>query len=297
MADSLYFSKVRLPNGTEAEVCDEVARRGIFGGIHFIGVTTTYIADGAVVNPVEIGDQIVTAVNGDIVLYGNKEFIFSGNDSAWHEFGDTTAFGALALKDSVSASYTPEGTVSKPNVRTTPTRTTIRELFSAGSVTFGEIKEISSEGSVTNGTIKEFSTNGSVTSGTVKEVNSEGNVVAGTPNVPTAVVLPTMTAVLTGTTLELDWTPGSVINGTACTPTSVTLPTFKDAEVVKTVTMPVYKETSVVVSATMPTSKNTNVVSNVTMPTGKETSVITEISAELENAPEFEGTSSTIVSE
>lgn len=268
MPDPVYFSKVKLLDGTVAEVYDEVAREAIKGGTHFIGVTSTALTDGSSTNPITIADKSVTAVNGDIVAYANKEFIFSDNDSKWHELGDLTGLGALALKDEVSAVYTPAGTISKPDVTVTPTAV--------------GVKEISAEGSVTTGTIKEFSTEGSVTNGTIKELSADGSVVAGTANTPTQVVLPTLTTTLNGTTLELGWTPGNVVSGVAGTPTTVTLPTFK--------------ETSVVTAATMPTTKETSVVTDATMPVTKETSVLTAVSAELSAAPEFSGTQSTIVS-
>ena len=325
MADPVYFSKVKLLDGTVAEVYDEVAREAIKGGTHFLGVTSTTISDGSSTNPITIGGESVTAVNGDIVVSGNKEFIFASYDSKWHELGDTTGLGALALKDSVSAVYTPAGTVSKPDITVTPTAVGIKEISADGSVTTGTVKEISAEGSVTsgtikeiladgsvtNGTIKEFSADGSVTTGTVKELSADGSVVAGTANTPTAVTLPVLTTTLNGTTLELSWSAGSVVAGTAGTPTAVTLPTFKDTSVVTAATMPTSKETSVVTAATMPTSKETSVitaatmpttketsvVTAATMPTSKETSVLTGVAAELSAAPEFSGTQSTIVSE
>ena len=269
MPDALYFDRVKLLDGSYAEVRDTAAREAIAGGTHFRGVTTTAITDGSTTTTIVIGESSVTAANGDIVVYGNKEFIYAETDTKWHELGDTTGLGALALKDSVSAIYSPAGTVSKPNVTVTPTDATI--------------KEISAEGSVTSGTIKEMSAEGSVTPGTVKEMSTAGSVTAGTANVPTAVTLPTLSTTLNGTTLELSWTAGSVTDGTAGTPTVVTLPTFKDATVVASATMPTFKDTSVVTSATMPTTK--------------ETSVLTAVAAELAAAPEFSGTQVTIVSQ
>lgn len=297
MPDPKYFSKVKLLDGTIAEVYDEVARQAIAGGTHFIGVTTTALSDGATTNPITIGEDSVTAKNGDIVVYGNKEFIFASIDSKWHELGDTTGLGALALKDSVSAVYTPAGTVSKPNVTVTPTAATIKEFSAEGSVTSGTVKELSADGSVTPATIKEFSTDGSVTDGTIYEMSTAGSVTNGTANTPTEVTLPTLTTTLNGTTLELSWSAGSVVSGVAGTPTSVTLPTFKETSVVTAATMPTYKETSVVGAATMPTFKDATVVTAATMPTVKETSVLTGVAAELAAAPEFSGTQSTIVSE
>lgn len=63
-------------------------KNAIAGGTHFIGISTTAITNGGTEKPT-IGGSQKTAANGDIVIYGNKEFIWNG--SAWAELGDTTA--------------------------------------------------------------------------------------------------------------------------------------------------------------------------------------------------------------
>lgn len=223
MPETIYFDKVQLLDGSFAEVKDSVARAAIQGGTYFLGVTTTELTDGATTTTITISGESVSVENGNMACYGNKEFVYAGADSAWHELGDLTNLGDLALKDDASGLYTPAGTVSKPNVTVTPTTVNVAEVDAAGSVS--------------TGTIAEFDTAGSVT--------------AGTANVPTAVTLPTLsTSIAPGTeTLVLSWTPGSVTAGTANVPTAVTLPTSKD--------------TTVVTSATMPTTKSTTVVTGV----------------------------------
>ena len=221
MPDPKYFDKVKLLDGSYAEVYDAVAREAIAGGTHFLGVTTTAITDGATTNPITIGEDSVTAKNGDIVVYGNKEFIFASIDSKWHELGDTTGLGALALKDSASTLYTPQGEVSKPNVNVTPT--------------LAGVKQVVNDGSVSSVTIHEFDGAGSVT--------------PGSANVPTAVTLPVFSTTLNGTTLEFGWSAGSVTPGTAGTPTAVTLPTSKETSVVGTATMPTTSTVSVMTGA------------------------------------------------
>lgn len=59
-----------------------------------------------------MGGANYTQVNGDIVIYGEEEFIWSDSDSKWHEFGSTGSLKGLAFKDSASGSITPTGTVS-----------------------------------------------------------------------------------------------------------------------------------------------------------------------------------------
>ena len=84
------------------------------GGVHYVGVTTSAVTDGATVNPVAIvGKQDpVTVTSGDIVSKGNAEFVWDG--SAWREFGDLSMLGAFAYVDVGHVTITPHGDVSKP---------------------------------------------------------------------------------------------------------------------------------------------------------------------------------------
>lgn len=110
------ISQIKLPNGTTYDIKDANARERIEALEAFttyLGVTTTALTDGATTNPIKINNVDVTAEKGNIVLYGNKEFIFDGTN--WNEFGDLSALGDLAYKNTASASYKPAGTVSKPS--------------------------------------------------------------------------------------------------------------------------------------------------------------------------------------
>lgn len=110
-----YISQITLPSGTTYDIKDAGAREliaALEGSTAFLGVTTTELADGSTTNPVTINNASVEATTGAIVTYGSKELIWNG--SAWQEFGDLSALGALAHKDSASATYTPAGTVSQP---------------------------------------------------------------------------------------------------------------------------------------------------------------------------------------
>ena len=109
------IKKITLPSGTTYDIVDQGARDLIdemSGYTDFLGVTTTALTDGATTNPIKINNVDVTAKKGNIVTYGSAEFIFNG--TAWQAFGDLSGLGDLAFKDSVSATYTPAGTVSKP---------------------------------------------------------------------------------------------------------------------------------------------------------------------------------------
>ena len=132
-----YIDKLTLPTGTTYDLQDSGARTLIesLGGkaFRFIGTTTTPLTDGATTNPVTINNTQVTATQGDVVWSGAGEYVWDG--TAWRLFGDTSEFGALAKKDSVTGSttYTPAGTVSKPIF--TGTEGTISASYTpAGSV-------------------------------------------------------------------------------------------------------------------------------------------------------------------
>lgn len=68
-------------------------------GVHFRGSTTTALTDGATTNPITIDGESYTAVMGDMVIYGNKEFLFDG--TKWNEMGD--------LSDTVGRKYYVQG--------------------------------------------------------------------------------------------------------------------------------------------------------------------------------------------
>lgn len=116
MAD---ISKITLPSGTTYDLKDAKARtqiealRGqVTGQVHYVGVTTTALTNQSTTKPIQIGGANYTQVNGDIVIYGEEEFIWSDSDDKWHEFGSTGSLKGLAFKDSASGSMTPAGTVS-----------------------------------------------------------------------------------------------------------------------------------------------------------------------------------------
>lgn len=81
-------------NGSTAQTIT-AADLGISAPLDFVGTTTTALTDGATTNPIKVNNANYTAVKGDVVLYGDKEFLFTG--SAWEELGD-----ASALADAVS---------------------------------------------------------------------------------------------------------------------------------------------------------------------------------------------------
>ena len=101
---------ITLPSGTTYEIADATARAQQVGAIILRGATTTVLTDGATMNPIQINGESYTARGNDAVFYGQKEFVFDG--TAWHEFGDMSGLGDLAMKDSASGSFTPAGTIA-----------------------------------------------------------------------------------------------------------------------------------------------------------------------------------------
>ena len=122
MAD---ISVIKLPSGSSYNIKDAWARQAIEGlgnPTHFLGQSTTAITDGGTETPT-ISGSTVTPHAGDIVVYSNGEFIWSG--SAWLELGDLSGLGALAYKDSASGKVTATGTVSKPTFTGSSSNVTI----------------------------------------------------------------------------------------------------------------------------------------------------------------------------
>lgn len=129
------IKQITLPSGTTYDIVDAGARELIAdlqSYTDYLGVTTTELTDGATTNPIVIGGESVTAKKGNIANYGSAEFIFNG--TAWFEFGDLSGLGELAFVDSVEATYTPAGSVSKPNVTITASTLPINGVSNVGTL-------------------------------------------------------------------------------------------------------------------------------------------------------------------
>ena len=122
MADLKQF---QFPGSSEVYDIVDAGARELIAELEeyteYLGVTSTELVDGSTTNPITIGGESVTADTGNIVNYGSKEFIWNG--SMWQEFGDLSGLGDLAFADTASASYTPQGTVSTPDVTLSGTAT------------------------------------------------------------------------------------------------------------------------------------------------------------------------------
>lgn len=135
MAD---ISKIQLPGDSTVYNLKDADARNRIDALEsyseYIGVTTTPLSDGASTNPIVIGGVSVTAKKGEIANYGSKEFIWNG--SIWQEFGDLSALGSLAFKNSASGTYTPAGSVAAPtiSVATAGSTDTIKGMASVGTL-------------------------------------------------------------------------------------------------------------------------------------------------------------------
>ena len=132
-----YLSKIVKGTDTlwlkdaEARESIEDIYSKISGGLHYLGKSTTLIADGDATGPWVIDGVTYVVSNpaagqkalaaGDIAIYGESEFIWSGASGKWQEFGSTGSLGALAFKDSASGTYTPAGTNAASTVSFTGT--------------------------------------------------------------------------------------------------------------------------------------------------------------------------------
>ena len=227
-------------NGTTYDIKDADSRErldaieaAIAGGVVYVGATTTALTDGATTNPIAITGKegSYTAEAGDLVSYGNKEFLFDG--TYWHEIGDLTGLGDLAWVDTATGTYTPAGTVSQPtfsgtSLTSTGTLDVPTSAATTVATTSNETATVAPAGSgaatyTPGGTIT--GTNVTLTSTTV-------------PNVTNAGTLPVLTMEVPANTetLELSWSAGAL--PTLGTPISV-------ANGVDTVTDPTFTGTGV----------------------------------------------------
>ena len=63
---------------------------GLSGAMHFLGKTNTTITDGGTEKPV-IGSSTITPIAGDVVLYGNAEFVYT-SENKWELLGDEGSY-------------------------------------------------------------------------------------------------------------------------------------------------------------------------------------------------------------
>jgi len=83
------------------------AVEGIAGAMHFIGFTTDAMSSSFSGAPTITGKSYINPVSGDVVIYGNTEWIYNGSN--WQELGtegDYAVKGSIRKQDLVSALQT-----------------------------------------------------------------------------------------------------------------------------------------------------------------------------------------------
>ena len=89
--------------------------------LHYLGVTTTALTDGASTNPIIINGDSVTAKEADWAVYSSKDFIFNG--TVWQEVGDLSNYYTKAETDTLLS--------AKANTADVYTKTQADEIFVA----------------------------------------------------------------------------------------------------------------------------------------------------------------------
>ena len=177
MAD---ISKIVLPDGSTVNIKDAVARAAISsmsGAMKYLGETTTPISDGSTASPVIVGGNSVKPVAGDVVIYGNSEYVWADAEGKWREFGSTGSLKALEFKDSASGSYTPAGTVSAPEVSVSVNTTSVKPFGSAGTLPSCTLPEMTA--TVSGETLTLGWTAGTFSAGTLPSAGTAVTVATG----------------------------------------------------------------------------------------------------------------------
>jgi hypothetical protein len=114
---------------TKKYVDDKIA--GLGQALRFLGTTTTAISDGSTTSSITVNGSTVTALAGDVVLYGNFEFVWTG--SAWEQFGQEGSFSVKGHTHTV----TVNGTTGKASGTTTAATGTVSASGQGATVVTG----------------------------------------------------------------------------------------------------------------------------------------------------------------
>lgn len=181
MAD---IKTITLPSGNTYNIVDQGARdliAGLSGSTMYLGVTTTELVDNVTTSPnIIVGGKTVSASAGGIATYGSKEFIYNG--TVWQEFGDLSALGDLAYKDSASGKFTPNGSVSQPTF-TGDSMTSTGNFKPSGTVTIS--KGTGTVNYTPEGTVSQPTFSGNETTSTGKFIPSGSVSLTNTATTPT----------------------------------------------------------------------------------------------------------------
>lgn len=258
------ISKITLPSGSTYDLKDAVARASIediqaaiSGGVTVRGTTTTPLTDEATTSPIVINGENVTPLAGYLVIYGKKEFLWTGDK--WIEAGDLSLIKALGYKDEASGDFTPAGTVSQPTFSGS-------EMTATGTFTPAGNVTISTGSGDANYT----------PAGTVTQPTFSGNELTST-----GTFTPAGSVAVTVGNGEANYTPAGSVSkpDITVTPTTDNVYSITDVGTLPTLTTSVANETLTLSfdQGALPTK-------------GAAQAVMTGASAALNNAPTFSGT-------
>lgn len=179
--------------------------------MEYKGVTTTKLVDGSTETTIVINNSNYTPINGDIVIYEDKEFIFAtvGSTSTWHEFGSTGSLKALAFKDNATANFTPGGTISTPSFTGKEKNVTVSGSTKLNFTLDSWVSDINGGGAVNPSLGEEDNTNVANVIPTAKATGGNVDLNTTTVNsVSNAGTLPQWSASVNGETLVFSWNSG-----------------------------------------------------------------------------------------
>ena len=195
--DKKYLSKLTFGSQTydlkDAEARGLIAdiQSSITGAMHYLGASSTAIADGDAIGPWTIDGAIYIASGtpaegqvllkaGDVATYGELEFIWGGATPKWHEYGSTGSLKALAFKDDATGSIECAGTnaASAVSFSGTTSETVLKAVdsaavapsFSEGTFDAGSLPSFT-EGTFSQGTLPSF-TEGTFSAGTLPSLGN-----------------------------------------------------------------------------------------------------------------------------
>lgn len=88
---------------------------GLSNAMHFIGTTTSSIAQSSTTNPIKVSGADYQPNAGDVVLYSQKEFVWNG--SQWIELGDQSSYALKTVQITGDGTYiTGGGTLSDDHI-------------------------------------------------------------------------------------------------------------------------------------------------------------------------------------
>ena len=114
---------------TKKYIDDKIANLG--QALRFLGTSTTAISDGSTTSSITVNGSTVTVRTGDVVLYGNFEFVWTG--SAWEQFGQEGSFSVKGHNHTVVVN----GTTGEASGTTTTATGTVSSTGKGAAVVTG----------------------------------------------------------------------------------------------------------------------------------------------------------------